>query len=128
MRALVQAAATAVGERRRELRHRASHLRRLIVRISSLRQLMVGPRGRECHAKSKRPTDLGHSLRSADRVLAMFAARIRKGYGENAEGDTDPKDIIRKAGEAVASLQLGGMPQDELTFGREAWHKPWAKT
>lgn len=43
---LVQTSAIAAGDRRRGLRKRAPRVRRRIARMSALRQLLAGPRGR----------------------------------------------------------------------------------
>lgn len=81
-----------------------------------------------CHVKGKWPTDHGHPLPSADRVLVAFAARLRRGYGEAAEGAANPKDIILKAGEAVANLDPEGLPDEGKALSTESWHGTWAAT
>lgn len=46
----------------------------------------------------------------------------------DAEGARNPKDIIRKAGEAMATLRPEG-PQNEVEIiSKEAWHSAWVRT
>lgn len=116
------------GDRRRELRNRASRVRRRISRMSALRQLLAGLLCRECHARGKCPADHGYPMRSADCVLAAFAARSRRRYAEHAEGATNPNDNIRKAGEAISALQPDALPYEGRFCTREAWHQVWART
>lgn len=70
--------------------------------MSVVRQPLAGSRGRVWHAKGKWPTGHGHQMRSLDRFLTAFAARVRWGFGELAEGAMGPKDIIQRAGEVAA--------------------------
>lgn len=118
LRDLVQASTSTVGDKRREFPNRASSLRRRIVRFSAPRQMLAGPRRGECHVKGKWPADHDHPSRSADRVLAAFAARLRRDFGEVAQGVASPKDIILKAGDAVANLEPEGLPDEGKAFSK----------
>lgn len=75
--------------------------------MGTLRQLLLGARNarsRMCHAKGKVADRPRTSLGSVDRVLAAFAAMV--GAPVDVEGAANANDIIRKAGEATATLRL----------------------
>lgn len=79
---LVLATAGADGCSKRMLRKKGSHVRRRIIWLNAMRQLLTGKRGRVCQVRGRWPANHGHPIRSAAGVLGAFVALQGLGTGK----------------------------------------------